>query len=746
MAAVPSLDQFTFRQLRRDKSFFPFAEVVHLHLPMVYGTALALIPESPASAEEVTIAAFQTLTIRWKKPSRRTVVAAWLLRTTRYACARERARLKLKLTPESSAGALSHGLIKRVTRLKPSQGGPLVLSAFFGQSSDEIAANLRSTPTRVEKRILQAKGKLGKGLRKLADETGHENFDALALLKNFSAAPSQEVNNRILVKVADWGPGATRGDLVRASISSWRWRNFFIFVRRAAAVFGCFVALLISLAATFFYLANQGYLNLIFMEFGQRKDIKLFPAMAQPARPWNGTLAGTPRSAAELYVYSNIWPAKISMTKAQWKAIQPRRVKPIPRLVENDRVKLRNPHASRSGLAGAIGLDFPWSEGSFEFAGQKFENVGLRFRGNGSHVSSLLLNKQSYKVDLNRVKKGQDLVGLNSLNFVNALSDYSSISDALAQKLFREIGAVAPRTAYAYLTVDAPGRFTNQALGLYVLIENIDADFAKDRFGSKSVPIFKPVTYELFADWGRDWSAYKDVYDLKTKATEEQLIRVMDLAKLTTHSNDEEFARMIPEFLDLEEYAAFMAGHVLLSSYDGYFSDGQNFYIYLDPRSNKFGFISWDQDLAWGAMSIVGTAEKREHASIWNPETYDHRFLKRVMKVEAFRKIYRSKLEEALSGPFTVERLYREIDELAAVVRPALAAEGDFRVERFETAISTNFWQGPRNGKMEDGTAFGPLAPPQQIKRFIEARTKSIRDQLDGKTEGARIYGFGRIE
>src|SRR5204863_3855344 len=156
---------------------------------------------------------------------------------------------------------------------------------------------------------------------------------------------------------------------------------------------------------------------------------------------------------------------------------------------------------------------------------------------------------------------------------------------------------------------------------------------------------------------------------LKTKATKEQLSRVIELSELVTHVGDKEFARKLPEYLDLEEYAAFVAGHVLLSTYDGYFTDGQNFYLYLDPRSNKFGFIPWDQDTAWGAFAYLGTAEKRENASIWKPAAYDNRFLKRVMKVEAFRSIYRRKLEEGLAGPFTVDRLNREIDRLAAVLR-----------------------------------------------------------------------------
>src|SRR5205823_6094352 len=165
------------------------------------------------------------------------------------------------------------------------------------------------------------------------------------------------------------------------------------------------------------------------------------------------------------------------------------------------------------------------------------------------------------------------------------------------------------------------------------------------------------------------------------KNADQYWARVAEFADLVTRANDQEFAGKLPEFLDFEEYAAFVAGHVLLSSYDGYLANGQNFYMYLDPDSNKFGFIPWDQDHAWGEFGYVDTADHREHANIWKPAAYRNKFLSRVMHVEAFKKVYRHKLEQALAGPFTVERLNREVDALAAAIRPAIAAESDFRLK-----------------------------------------------------------------
>ena len=70
-------------------------------------------------------------------------------------------------------------------------------------------------------------------------------------------------------------------------------------------------------------------------------------------------------------------------------------------------------------------------------------------------------------------------------------------------------------------------------------------------------------------------------------------------------------------------------------------------------------------------------------------------------------------------------------------IRPAVAAESDFRVKRFDQAISNEWLPGPRDGNPE-----GPDAPVHQIKRFITNRIQSLRDQLDGKNQGHRMTGF----
>jgi spore coat protein CotH len=152
--------------------------------------------------------------------------------------------------------------------------------------------------------------------------------------------------------------------------------------------------------------------------------------------------------------------------------------------------------------------------------------------------------------------------------------------------------------------------------------------------------------------------------------------------------------------------------------------------MYLDPRSNKFGFIPWDLDSAWGDFWIASKAEQAR-ASIWHPWIGENRFIERVMAVEEFRRIYRSHLEDFLARLYVPDRLQRRIDEIAGVIRDPIAAQSAFRLDKFEQAVGLKPVH-PSPG--ESPNSFNHAA--HELKRFIDDRAGSVRRQLSGKSTG----------
>ena len=455
-----------------------------------------------------------------------------------------------------------------------------------------------------------------------------------------------------------------------------------------------------------------------------------FPALASGASPQ--TLPPAPASAAELFRTTTVWEARLRFTTNEWDALTPERVPPLLGFLRPDgSAVLRNPAASRAGLAGALGIDLPWSRGALEFSGRSFTNIAARFKGNGTFLASLKSYKRPFKLDLNKHVAGQRLAGRANLNFHNLVADPSYVSDALACRFFRDAGVPAPRTTFVRLRLSVAGRFEDRLLGLYVMVENPDAEWARERFGTKGVALFKPVTPDLFSDLGKAWTNYAQVYDPKTPTTPAQQQRLMELARLVSYAPDQEFARRIGEFVDLDEFAAFLAGQVLLANYDSILSNGQNFLMYLDPRTDRFGFIPWDHDHSWGQFPLVGTAAERAHASIWHPWVGRNRFLERMLAAPTVRTRYEATLRRLRDELFQPERLGQQLDELATTVRPFIAEESADRLAHFERTVAEIPEDDPER------TYTGAMGrPAYSFKQFFAQRAKSVSDQLGGREQG----------
>jgi RNA polymerase sigma factor (sigma-70 family) len=720
------------------------------YLEFVHSSALRQTGDA-GQAAEVTRAVFLVLARRARRLRKNTVLAGWLFHVTAVACrklTRKRFGRLRRLwrwigrrpsPPLPSDAALWTRLAPRIDRalgrLRTKHRDAVLLCAFLNHDFASAAKILRTSDRRVEKRV-------GRGMKRLVKRLGKRSAPvdpgalAAACTTEGCAASVPEGLSLDILQLMEASRGRRPSlKLARRTLNTlaWRrWRRRFV-IGVATAI----VLIAIPLGIVVYIDSFSGYSRLRSERVLWSVRFWAWWQVPERARPWP-TNAATPRldaralrNAQDLYRTTNIWQAHLRFTPEQWKALELKRIGPMRNFNRPQGLWfLRNPEARRSGVAGVLGFEFDWTHADFEFGGVSFTNVAARVKGNAKSFSE---RTRAYKVDLNKYVHGQKLAGLDELTFNCLAWEYSFLGAALGYEFFRDAGVPAPRTAYAWLSTSVTTQWERKPLGLFLMEEPVDNDFAADRFGSKATPVFKPVTYELFEHLGDDWSAYAGIYDLKTKATPEQQRRVVDFARLVSFATDAEFAERVGNFLDLDEFARFLACEVMLPCYDGILSDGQNFYMYLEPRSNKFGFIPWDLDSAWGNTWIAAKIESVQ-ASLWHPWMGENRFLERVMAVEEFRRIYRSHLEDFLSRLFVPERLHRRIDEIAAVIRDPIAAQSPLRLDKFEQTVG---WKPVHRSPGEVRGSFN--RPAHNMKRFIDQRAESVRSQLDGKSTGVTL-------
>lgn len=506
--------------------------------------------------------------------------------------------------------------------------------------------------------------------------------------------------------------------------------------------------------------------------------------------------AEIPKTSAELFQETRVWNVQLTFTAEQWKAIEPAqgwgargpgpgRFDPSSMLAAsfvqagdgNGDGKLASEEWSALGgkwfrqwsagkesvsldllgeaagksLMGMPGggpvmggipksAEYPEVHAAIDFEGMAFEDVAVRYKGNSSFQRARNSIKKSFKIDLNKYVKGQKIGGVSTINLHNDAADPSWMNEALSYRLYRDAGVPAPRTSYARVYVTVPGLYSSKYFGLYSVVENIDNSFLKDRFQTKDGLLLKPSLPDLFHDAGADWAKYQGSYDPKDEVTRAQAQRVIDFSRLVTHAGDEEFAAKAGSFLDVEKFARYMAVTVWLSTLDSILALGHNYYVYLNPVTDKFEFLPWDMDQSFGQFGMGGGGQAS--LNIFKPWQGQKRFLERVFALPEFQAAYRKDLETFGKGIFAADRIAAQVDELAPVLRPSVARESEPMLKNFDKLAA-----GESIERTEDRPPGGGPEPAEgrpgmsrslgSIKSFVAEREKSVRAQLAGEAPAA---------
>jgi hypothetical protein len=420
---------------------------------------------------------------------------------------------------------------------------------------------------------------------------------------------------------------------------------------------------------------------------------------------------------ADLFQPTRVWNAHLTFTADQWKGLEPRQFEATGTGRRPDgETWLQARDGLRNGWTTAKGLEFNYVHATLELNGMRFNDVAVRYKGNATYSPrSIAAVKNSYKIDLNKYVKGQKLAGLSTLNFHNSIADPGWMNEVLAYRLYRDAGVPAPRTTFVRMSLTVPGLYDRKYTGLYVIVENIDSNFVQAQLGMDAGAILKPVTNKPFSDLGGDWAPYNQPYDPKTDLTDAEKQRVIEFCKFVTSASDQDFAARIGDYVDLDAFARFFAVTVWINNWDSILNAGQNYYVYLSPKTRKLAFFPWDQDHSFGNFP----PQPGDHAagSIHKPTPENVRFIDRMMAVPAFRKMYLDRMRELSGTVFRPERFEAQAKEIVSVLRPIV-------VEEPPKLTNARFDADPL-------TMFDRVAAGQRgLLPFVSARAKSVAEQL----------------
>lgn len=430
---------------------------------------------------------------------------------------------------------------------------------------------------------------------------------------------------------------------------------------------------------------------------------------------------------ADVFGPDKVWNIHLRLTAKNYQAMQPTGKsdfgfggpfgkKDDPKKKDAPKAKV-DPDADIHKNKG-FGIEFPWSVADLDFHGTLVENVGIRYKGNSTYQMSQQGLRRPLKIDINHYIENQKLHGMNGFALGNGAADPTRIRDALAFAVFRAAKVPASRTAFAKVSLTVDGKYDKTYVGVYTLIEPVDKPFLKQHFKSDKGMLLKPERIQGLMYLGEKWDAYKDRYNPKHEPTEEQKRRLIEFTKLVNMADDATFKKKIGDFLDVDGFLRFAAANSLISNLDSFFGLGHNYFLYLNPKTNRFHFIPWDLDLSFGSMNFGG-GDSVEWA-ISTPYTGKNRLTERVLAMKEHNDAYRGHLKSLTAGAYSPKEMNALIAKLEGAIKDAVAKE-------------------PKTG---GGFGFG-FGKKQDLRDFVKKRSDSVIAQLEGKSEGKQLAGFG---
>lgn len=426
--------------------------------------------------------------------------------------------------------------------------------------------------------------------------------------------------------------------------------------------------------------------------------------------------------AAHLFGPDKVWTAHLHISAKDWDAMHPTRGfgffgQPALRPPAEKGKEKDQPTAPPRG---GFGYDFPYVKADLEFDGKKWQNVGVRFKGNSSYALAGKDLKRPFKIDFERFAAGQSFHGLKVINLANNALDPSQLREALAYSVYRAADVPAPRTAFVELYLTVPGKHDRVLLGLYTFIENVDPVFLNDRFGNGKGMLLKPEGIQNLPYLGPDWEPYQELYRPKAKADTKAQKRLIALTRLVNFADDAEFNKRIERYLDVDEFLRYAAACSAMTNIDSFLGFGHNYFLYLNPKDDRFAIVPWDLNNTFGGIVMFGGVDSIVEWSVSKPWLGGNRLTERLFAVPKYEKAYRKHLAALASGHCTVEKMHAEIERMQKAIGPALGREAD---KQIKPAMGT--------GGM---AAF--LGKPADLKDFVKRRAESLSAQLGGKSAG----------
>lgn len=304
-------------------------------------------------------------------------------------------------------------------------------------------------------------------------------------------------------------------------------------------------------------------------------------------------------------------------------------------------------------------------KGTLTIDGQKFENVGVRYKGNSSYFGTRKKgnNKLPFNIKLDKKQKIETKYDVLKLSNVNR--DPSFVREMLSYEIVNTY-MPAPQCNFAKVYVN------DTYLGLYNNVEAINDDFLKNQFGKKGWLV------KCDPDWqaeepkncpkgdkaslmylGEDSTCYRPFYEVEKNGSWKDFINMTRVLNLEPDK--------IERVLNVDQALWMLALNTVmvnLDSYTGMFS--HNYYLYR-IADGRFTPLMWDLNMSFGAFSMPNVDMVKLDPFFYISDN-KRPLISKLLAIPMYKKIYVAHIKTILNDWFYNDKYLKRAKEISQFI------------------------------------------------------------------------------
>lgn len=255
------------------------------------------------------------------------------------------------------------------------------------------------------------------------------------------------------------------------------------------------------------------------------------------------------------------------------------------------------------------------------YDGQKYYNVGVRFRGQTSYQRIGYSQKKSFNISVDYLDSNQKLDGYKTLNLNNCFEDPSFIREVLYSTLAGKHIPIA-KSNFVKLCING------QNWGVYTNVQQLNKDFISEWFLSNNGSLWRaeiPDTSSVQKEIGQqggfgagycslnylgdDFLSYTRFYTLKTSSKENPWFDLVKACERLNNLPIENLYDSLKFYFDVDRCLWHIANEIIWTDDDSYVNKGgMDYYIYYDADTKRIQPIEYDGNSTFTTRNVA-----------WNP-------------------------------------------------------------------------------------------------------------------------------